>query len=114
MLNKDLGITAFGDAANAMTPHIAGSMSCGFIGAATFLKEWNPRVQALGPHASDAAIAEALYKSAEAYDSIHRPLAQKLLDFSAEQGPLWSGGVTDVETLSKRPMFLWHSADDRF
>ncbi|KAH8884882.1 putative salicylate hydroxylase [Thozetella sp. PMI_491] len=113
-VNNNLGIAAFGDAANAMTPHIAGSMSCGFIGAATFLQKWNARLESLGPEAKDTEIEEALRASAEEYDAAHRPLAQKLLDLSAEQGPLWSGGVTDVETLKERPMFLWHSADDIF
>jgi len=111
-VNESLCMTSFGDAANAMTPHIAGSMSCGFIGTTTFLhEEWNPRVQSLSADASDADIARALVDASKAYEAKHRPLAQKLVDYSAEQGPLWSGGITDIETLRERPLFLWCSAD---
>lgn len=115
-VNDDLGMTLFGDAANAMTPHIAGSMSCGFIGVTTFLHEqWNPLIRSgkLADDASDAEIAAALVVASQAYEARHRPLAQQLVNFSAEQGPLWSGAVTDVETLRERPLFLWCSADDK-
>jgi len=108
--NKELCITSFGDAANGMLPHIAGSMSTGFIGITTFLREeMNPRIKSLDSHASNTEIAEAITKASARYEAKHRPLAQKLVDYSAEQGGIFSGGVTDVETLSKRPAFLWQT-----
>ncbi|GAM44081.1 hypothetical protein TCE0_060r19415 [Talaromyces pinophilus] len=116
LFNSELGITLFGDAANAMTPHIAGSMSCGFIGCATFLhEEWNQRIRSglLPADASNAEIADALVDASRAYEIKHLPLAQKLVDISAEQGPMWSGGITDVPLLKERPLFLWTSADEK-
>lgn len=116
IFNPELGITLFGDAANAMTPHMAGSMFCGFIGCTTFLhEEWNRRIRsgALPADASNAQIADALVEASRAYEKKHLPLAQKLSDMSAEQGPMWSGGITDVELLTERPLFLWSSADDK-
>jgi salicylate hydroxylase len=115
-VNPELCMTTFGDAANAMTPHIAGSMSCGFIGCTTFLhEEWNPRIQSgkIPANASNEEIEAALLEASRGYEAKHRPLAQKLVNLSAEQGPLWSGGITDVDALRERPMFLWHSADDK-
>lgn len=114
--NPDLLITTFGDAANATTPHIAGSMSCGFIGCTTFLRdEWNSRIESglLAAEASVEEIAATLAEASQAYVEKHLPLAQKLVDISEEQGPLWSGGVIDVETLRERPLFLWGAADDK-
>lgn len=116
LVNQELCITLFGDAANAMTPHMAGSMSCGFIGCTTFLhEEWNQLIRSglLPVDASNAEIADALIKASRAYEAKHLPLAQKLLDMSAEQGPMWSGGITDVQLLKERPLFLWSSADDK-
>lgn len=116
LVNPELCMTTFGDAANAMTPHIAGSMSCGFIGCTTFLhEEWNPRVLSgqLPADASNIDIAAAVVEASRRYEAKHLPLAQKLVDISAEQGPLWSGGITDVKTLRERPLFLWCSADDK-
>lgn len=87
-------------------------MSTGFIGAATFLREYNARVASLPSNATDATIAAALAEASAVYDMEHRPLAQQLHDYSAEQGPLWcSGIVDDVEELSRRPRFLWKAAD---
>lgn len=116
LVNPELCITLFGDAANVMTPHMAGSMSCGFIGCTTFLhEEWNRLIRSgsLSADASNEQIAEALIKASQAYEVKHLPLAQKLVDMSAEQGPMWSGGVTDVKSLKERPLFLWGSADDK-
>lgn len=105
-------MTLFGDSANGMLPHIAGSMSTGFIGVTTFLhEELNPRLKSLRPDASDEEISQVLMEASAAYDQKHRPLAQILHDYSVEQGPLWSGGVVDVDELSRRPKFLWQSAD---
>lgn len=95
-----------------MLPFIAGSMSTGFIGAATFLRAYNRRIGALPPAATDAEIAAALADAAAAYDRAHRPLAQKLHDYSAEQGPLWCSGTVDVDELSRRPKVLWRAADE--
>lgn len=109
-------MTTFGDAANTMTPHIAGSMSCGFIGCTTFLhEEWNPLVHSgfLPSHATNSQIRASLIDASKAYETKHLPFAQKLVDISAQQGPMWSGGITDVHMLSERPLFLWHSADDK-
>jgi salicylate hydroxylase len=109
--NEDLCITSFGDAANGMLPHIAGSMSTGFIGVTTYLHgELNPRLGELEDNASDTEIAEVLTRAGFAYEAKHRPLAQKLVDYSAEQGTLWAGGVLDGEKLSFRPRFLWQAA----
>ncbi|TQS31826.1 hypothetical protein Golomagni_07879, partial [Golovinomyces magnicellulatus] len=116
LTNPELCMTTFGDAANAMTPHIAGSMSCGFIGCTTFLhEEWNPRILSgsLKADATNEEIAAALNEASLAYEKKHLPLAQELVDISAQQGPLWSGGVTDVEELRRRPLILWNSADDK-
>lgn len=91
-------------------------MSCGFIGCTTFLhEEWNERIRSnlLPADASNAEIADALIEASRAYEAKHLPLAQKLVDFSAEQGPMWSGGITDVSLLKERPFFLWTSADDK-
>jgi hypothetical protein len=109
--NKDLCMTSFGDAANGMLPHIAGSMSTGFIGATKFLHdELNPCLKALDPQTSDAEISDALMDASSAYEKIHRPLAQKLLEYSIEQGTLWSSELLDLDELSKRPRFLWETA----
>ncbi|KAH8817269.1 hypothetical protein F5884DRAFT_694525 [Xylogone sp. PMI_703] len=109
--NEDLCMTSFGDAANGMLPHIAGSMSTGFIGVTTFLRdELNPRFQALGPNASNDEIAEALMEASANYQAKHQPLSQKLADYSAEQGSVFAGGVLDVDELSMRPRFLWQAA----
>lgn len=116
LVDPELCITLFGDAANAMTPHIAGSMSCGFIGCTTFLhEEWNQRIRTgmLPADVSNTQIADALVEASKAYEVKHLPLAQKLVDISAEQGPMWSGGITDVSLLKERPLFLWRSADDK-
>ena len=116
LVDTNLNITLFGDAANAMTPHMAGSMACGFIGCCTFLhEEWNPRILsgAIAPDASDREIASTLVEASMAYELKHLPLAQKLVDLSARQGPLWSGGVTDVARLCEGPAFLWNAADNK-
>ncbi|UNI24669.1 hypothetical protein JDV02_010400 [Purpureocillium takamizusanense] len=117
LVNADLCMTTFGDAANAMTPHIAGSMSCGFIGCTTFLhEEWNPRVLSgeLPADASDAEIANALMEASRGYQEKHLPLAQRLVNASLEQASLWAGGIADVEVLRERPLFLWGCVDDRW
>lgn len=109
--NEDLCMTSFGDAANGMLPHIAGSMSTGFIGSTTFLcDELNPRFKALGPNASNDEIAKTLMEASARYQEKHQPLAQKLADYSAEQGSVFAGGVLDVDKLSMRPRFLWQAA----
>lgn len=101
-------MTSFGDAANGMLPHIGGSMATGFIGVTTFLhEELNPRIHALNPNASNAEIAEVLMEASIAYERKHKPLAQKLVDYSREQGFVFSGGVTDAEELARRARFLW-------
>lgn len=102
----EVPITLFGDAANAMTPHIAGSMSTGIIGAATFIKEWNKRLKAI-----DVDVAAALVESSKIYDTNHRRLAQELVNRSLEQGSRWSGAITNPEILLEHPKFLWHCAD---
>ena len=115
LFSPELCMTTFGDAANAMTPHIAGSMSCGVIGCTTFLhQEWNPRIRsgAISANATNEEIASALSEASLAYEKKHLALAQKLVDISAEQGPLWSGGITNIEELKVRPLILWNSADD--
>ena len=67
--NEDLCMTSFGDAANGMLPHIAGSMSTGFIGVTTFLHErLNPRLQALSSSASNPEIAKALMDASTEYE----------------------------------------------
>lgn len=107
-------MTTFGDAANGMLPHIAGSMSTGFIGVTVFLHEGlNPLIDRLSSDATNEEIADLVLEASALYDVTHRPLAQKLLDFTTEQGPLWSGGIVDVEELAKRPRFLWSAADDQ-
>lgn len=112
--NRDLCMTSFGDAANGMLPHIAGSMSTGFIGATTFLHdEFNPRIKSLAANAEKAEIAGALMDASAGYEREHRPLAQKLVDYSAEQADIWNGGVLDADVFSKRPRFLWETADER-
>lgn len=94
-----------------MLPFIAGSLSTGLIGAATFLDEYNQRIGALPPDASDDEIAATLKDAAAVYDWHHRPLAQILHDYSAEQGPLWCSGRVDVDELARRPRFLWTAAN---
>jgi len=102
---------SFGDAANGMLPHIAGSMSTGFIGTTTFLHdELNPRIASLAPDASDEEISAMLMQAADGYERKHKPLAQKLVDYSWEQGTIFNGGVTDTEVIATRPRFLWQSA----
>lgn len=109
--NKDLCMTSFGDAANGMLPHIAASMSTGFIGATTFVHdEFNPRIKNLKPDASNAEIENLILEASAAYERTHKPLAQKLVDYSREQGYIFSGGVLDVDELSRRPRFLWQAA----
>lgn len=101
-------MTNFGDAANGMLPHIGGSMATGFIGVTTYLcEELNPRIQALKSDASNAEIAGVLMEAAVAYERKHKPLAQKLVDYSREQGFVFSGGVVDAKELAQRPRFLW-------
>lgn len=112
--SEDLCMTSFGDAANGMQPHIAGSMSTGFIGVTTYLHgELNPLLSKLPLDASDADIHDMLNNAAVGYEQKHRPLAQKLVDYSNEQGKLWSSGELDLEKLSIRPRFLWQAADLR-
>lgn len=83
-------------------------MATGFIGVTTFLvEELNPRIQNLNPHASNAEIAEVLMEASVAYERKHKPLAQKLVDYSREQGFVFSGGVVDAEELARRARFLW-------
>lgn len=105
-------MTSFGDAANGMQPHIAGSMSTGFIGVTTYLhEELNPRLSGLDVNASHVDIAEMLMDAAAGYEERHRPLAQTLVDYSDEQGKLWSSGELDLQKLSMRPRFLWQAAE---
>ncbi|KAK9419041.1 putative salicylate hydroxylase [Seiridium unicorne] len=104
--DSELPITLFGDAANAMTPHIAGSMSTGIVGVATFILEWNSRLQT-----SELEIATTFNEASKIYDAKHRPVAQELVDRSFEQGGLWSGAITDADKLMEHPKFLWHIAD---
>ena len=83
-------------------------MATGFIGVTTFLhEELNPRIQVLKSDASNAEIAKVLMEASIAYEQKHKPLAQKLVDYSREQGSVFSGGVVDAEELSQRPKFLW-------
>lgn len=70
-------------------------------------------IQRLGEDASREEIATVLAEASRNYETKHLPLAQKLVDISAEQGPLWSGGVTDVDILRERPLLLWCCADDK-
>jgi salicylate hydroxylase len=108
--NEDFCMTSFGDAANGMLPHIAGSMSTGFIGVTTFLhEELNPRLEALSPTASNEEIARTLMEASANYEKKHRPLSQKLVDYSIQQGGIFSGGILDVNELSVRPRFLWQT-----
>ena len=108
--NEDLCMTSFGDAANGMVPHIAGSMSTGFIGVTTFLhEELNPRLQALSQSATNEEIAKTLMEAAANYEKKHRPLSQRLVDYSIQQGSIFSGGVLDVDELSMRPRYLWQT-----
>jgi salicylate hydroxylase len=108
--NNDLCMASFGDAANGMLPHIAGSMSTGFIGVTTFLyEELNPRIQSLNPSASNDKIAKVPMDASADYEKKHRPLSQKVVDYSIEQGDVWSGGVLDVDELSMRPRYLWQT-----
>ncbi|KAF7907559.1 uncharacterized protein EAF01_005145 [Botrytis porri] len=106
--NQSHCMTSFGDSANGMLPHIGGSMATGFIGVTTFLhEELNPRIHVLSPNASNAEIAKVLMEASIAYERKHKPLAQKLVDYSREQGFVFSGGVTDAEELARRARFLW-------
>ncbi|KAK8096534.1 FAD/NAD(P)-binding domain-containing protein [Apiospora kogelbergensis] len=106
-------VTTFGDAANAMTPHMAGSMSTGIIGVAKFVREWNARIQALpADDTTDSDITRVFRDASRAYEAAHRPLAQKIVRFSQEQQHRWGGGVTDYDVLAERFHFLWHCADD--
>ncbi|KAK7993306.1 hypothetical protein PG989_006687 [Apiospora arundinis] len=105
-------ITTFGDAANAMTPHMAGSMSTGIIGVAKFVTEWNSRIQGLAADASDAEITRVFQAASKAYETAHLPLAQKIVKFSQEQQLRWGGGITDHDVLIERFHFLWHCADN--
>ncbi|KAK6859098.1 salicylate 1-monooxygenase SalA [Apiospora arundinis] len=105
-------ITTFGDAANAMTPHMAGSMSTGIIGVAKFVTQWNSRIQSLAADASDADITRVFWAASKAYEAAHLPLAQKIVKFSQEQQLRWGGGITDHDVLIERFHFLWHCADD--
>ncbi|ORY63469.1 putative salicylate hydroxylase [Pseudomassariella vexata] len=110
--NPELNITTFGDSANAMTPHMAGSMSTGIIGVATFVQEWNKRAHALKSEASHADIAFALAQASQAYEARHKPLAQNIVDASLRQGEFgWSSGITDADTLTRPFHSLWAAAD---
>lgn len=86
-------------------------MSTGFIGVATFLRELNPLIESLALDASHDDISTIFLQASAAYDRKHRPLAQRIHDYSAEQGYLWSSGLVDVEGLSERPRYLWKAAD---
>ncbi|KUJ16736.1 uncharacterized protein LY89DRAFT_585378 [Mollisia scopiformis] len=109
--NKELRMTSFGDAANGMPPHMGGSMSTGFIGVTTFLyQELNPRIESLSPQASNAEIAEIVMEASLEYEEKHRPLAQKLCDYSIEQGDIFTGGVIDIDEITRRPKSLWEAA----
>lgn len=105
-VKAELPIILFGDAANAMTPHIAGSMSTGIFGAATFITQWNARLRDSGSH-----ISTILSEVSKAYEFEHKPTAQKLMDLSLEQGGRWSGGITDTRSLLEHPTYLMHCAD---
>lgn len=109
--SRDLQLTTFGDAAHGMLPHIAGSMSTGFIGAALFIRELNGRIACLSDTASKADVSRAVMEAAAVYDAQHRPLAQQIHDHSAEQGMLWSSGLVNVDELSRRPLHLWQAAN---
>lgn len=110
--NTDLHITTFGDSANGMTPHMAGSMSIGIVGVAAFVQEWNKRVDALAADAPDADIAGAFDEASQAYETRHKAIAQKIIDFSSEQGPKrWSSGNTDHDFLIERFFLLWKAAE---
>ncbi|RAL60130.1 hypothetical protein DID88_000755 [Monilinia fructigena] len=79
------------------------SMATGFIGVTTFLhEELNPRIRALNPDASNVRIAEVINEASIAYERKHKPLAQKLVDYSREQGFVFSGGVVDAERTSPK------------
>jgi len=108
--NEDLCMTSFGDAANGMLPHIAGSMSTGFIGVTTFLhEELNPRIQVLKHDASTAEIKKMFMDASAGYERKHRPLAQKFCDYFYEQRYVSSSGTLDMEEFSRRPRFLWQT-----
>lgn len=108
--NPSLSMISFGDAANGMLPHIAGSMSTGFIGACTFLhSQLNPNLANLTPDASNEEITKVLMEAANGYELTHKPLAQKLVDLSWEQGGIFNGGIIDTEILAERPRVLWRS-----
>jgi salicylate hydroxylase len=110
-VNESLRMTSFGDAANGMPPHMGASMSAGFIGVTNFLhKEWNPRLGNLAVDASKVEIAKMLAEASIEYEKQHRPLSQKLLDYSIGQGKVFMGQVLDVEEMQKRPKFLWRAA----
>ncbi|KAH8657925.1 hypothetical protein BX600DRAFT_514464 [Xylariales sp. PMI_506] len=111
--NPELLITTFGDAANAMCPHMAGSMSTGVIGVATFVQEWNKRVQSLNPDASDVEIAKVFADASQAYESRQKPLAQTIVNDSLRQGEFgWSSGSTDHDYLKGTFPFLWNAASN--
>jgi salicylate hydroxylase len=109
-VNPELCVTTFGDAANAMPPHLAGSLSTGIVGIATFLKELTKRSETLAPDSSDTDIKRVLVESAEAYEARHKPLAQKFVNLSVDQGTRWSGGVTDENKLREYLYQLWNFA----
>jgi salicylate hydroxylase len=106
-VNSELCITTFGDAANAMPPHLAGSLSTGIVGVAVFIAELKKRSEVLGPDVSDTKIKSVLNESALAYETLHMPLAQKFTDLSVEQGGRWSSGITDVDKLRENLLKLW-------
>ncbi|CZR62347.1 related to salicylate 1-monooxygenase [Phialocephala subalpina] len=109
--NPDLHMTSFGDAANGMLPHMGGSMSTGFIGVTTFLhSELNPRLESLSPEASNEEIAKVITDASIEYEKKHMPLAQKLCDYSIEQGAVFTGGVLDIDEIQRRPKSLWRAA----
>ncbi|ORY59192.1 putative salicylate hydroxylase [Pseudomassariella vexata] len=110
--NASLCTTTFGDAAHGMPPHLAASLSTVFLGVTTFLRDGlNPLIDRLSCDATNAEIADLIMEAAAAYDVVHRPLAQKLLGLSQEQGELWSGGRTEVEELIRRSRVVWGCAD---
>lgn len=108
--NPGLCITTFGDAANAMLPYLAGSMATGIVGIAAFIIELKKRSEVLAPDATDHDIKTVLIDAAEAYEARHKPLAQKFVDLSVEQGTRCGGGVTDVEKLRENLYQMWNMA----
>ncbi|KAM0812304.1 putative salicylate hydroxylase [Seiridium cardinale] len=110
--HPDLCLTTFGDAASGKLPHLGGSLSSGAIGVSVFLHDGlNPLIDRLSHDATNEEITSLIMEASGLYDVTHRSLAQKLLDFSNEQGRLWMSGSIDIEELTRRPKFLWTCAD---